>query len=52
MRNPQLRHAHPLVVPVEELRPLLLLLARLPVLVLCHLLPLLLVPPLLVEPVV
>ena len=42
--------AHPLVVPVEELGPLLLLLPRLPVLVLRHLLALLLVPPLLVEP--
>ena len=42
--------AHPLVVAVEELGPLLLLLPRLPVLVLCHLLALLLVPPLLVEP--
>ena len=52
MRKPQLRNAHPLVVSVEELRPLLLLLARLSVLVLCHLLPLLLVPPLLVEPAV
>lgn len=46
----QAQGAHPLVVPVEELGPLLLLLARLPVLVLCHLLPLLLIPPLLVEP--
>ena len=42
--------AHPLVVPVEKLGPLLLLLPRLPVLVLCHLLSLLLIPPLLVEP--
>ena len=41
---------HPLVIPVEELGPLLLLLPRLPVLVLCHLLTLLLIPPLLVEP--
>jgi len=45
-----LQHAHPLVISVEELWPLLLLLARLSVLVLRHLLPLLLVPPLLVEP--
>ena len=41
---------NPLVVPVEELGPLLLLLPRLPVLVLRHLLALLLIPPLLVEP--
>ncbi len=42
---------HPLLIPVEELRPLVLLLPGLPVLVHLHVTPLILLIPPLLEPV-